>query len=70
MEYRTVKYKDRYVLATGVPYWFGTDRENITTMCMKGPNLTHRVKLSWPREMPFPASDTPRYRLVLEKVKE
>lgn len=62
-----MKYKDRYVLATGYPWGLGPE-SNITGVEMdKGRTRGGRLKIKWPPELW--ATDLPPYRLVLERVK-
>lgn len=63
-----MKYKDRYVLATGYPWGLGA-KKNITAVRMDATSgLGATKKIAWPVELWDP--EMPRYRLVLERVKK
>ena len=61
-----MKFKDRYVLATGYPWGLGPFKDVQAITMNKKPQSMQRNKITYPSALW--SKDLPRYRLVLERV--
>lgn len=63
---KTVKFKERYVLATGYPWATGMKKPYCEVVMVKSQVGMEAIEIDWPEELWNP--NTPKYRLVLERV--
>lgn len=64
---KKLKFKRKYILGEGYPWAIGFGKYLQVSMCKKKSGV-NMIELNWPAELW--SQDIPKYRLVLEKVKE